>query len=268
MKVTYEEHEPFYLRGWQGTGFRGYPPMFHNHVELIYVVRGSIHMTVEDESFTLHAGQLFVLFSRLIHAYQDAPDAQVILLLFDPSVTAFTNTLLSKRAVWPMIDGTAFEPMLQRAVTLLRQDRIKTATGYLNAVLGEFLEVVSLETRPSVNNNMSAKVLEYCAEHFAEPLTLKSVADALFISQSYVSKLFSGRLHYGFRDYINALRIDQAKTLLQETNQQITDVMATCGFSNQSSFNRVFRESCGCSPREYKRKFETIHESGDEETEE
>lgn len=265
MKVAYEKHEPFYLSGWQGTGFRGYPPMFHNHVELIYVVSGSIDVTVEEASFTLRAGQLFVLFSRLIHTYQDSSDAQVILLLFDPSVTSFTNTLLSKRAVWPVIDGAAFEPMLRRAVTLLRRDRIKTATGYLNAVLGEFLEVVSVEERPNVTSNMSVKVLEYCAEHFAEPLTLKSVAEALFISQSYVSKLFSGKLHYGFRDYINALRIDQAKTLLQETDQQITDVMAACGFANQSSFNRVFRDFCGCSPREYKRKHEASRESANEE---
>lgn len=254
MGVAYEKHEPFYLRGWQGIGFRGYPPMSHTHAELIYVVRGTIDVNVDGQSLTLHAGQLFVLFSRLIHTYQDAPDAQVILLLFDPSVTAFTNTLLSKRPVWPVMDGTAFAPMLQRAAALLRQDKIKTATGYLNAVLGEFLEVVPTEDRPNVVGNMSAKVLEYCAEHFTEPLTLKSVADALFISQSYVSKLFSGKLHYSFRDYINALRVDQAKTLLQETDRQITDVMFACGFTNQSSFNRVFRGSCGCSPREYKKR--------------
>ena len=118
-----------------------------------------------------------------------------------------------------------------------------------------------MEERPSVTSSMSA-------EHFAEPLTLKSVAGALFISQSYVSKLFSTKVHYGFRDYINALRIDQAKTLLRETNQQVTDVMASCGFANQSNFNRVFREACGCSPREYKRQCEAIRESGDVETEE
>lgn len=225
--------------------------MFHNHAELIYVVRGTLHATVDGESFTLHGGQLLVLFSYLAHSYQDAPDTEVILMLFDPSVTAFTNTLLSQKPVCPIIDGTIFAPMLERAVTLLQQNRYKTATAYLNAVLGEFLEIVDLDPLQK-DNSMSTKILEYCTEHFTETISLKLIADSLSISQSSVSKLFSRRLQYSFRDYINDLRIGQAKNLLQETNQSITEVMLSCGFTNQSSFNRVFRSICGCSPREYR----------------
>lgn len=250
--MIYETKSPAYLKGWQGTGFRGYPLMFHHHAELIYVVRGCLHITLEGESFILQEGQLFVLFSYLAHSYEDAPDTQVILMLFDPSVTAFTKTLLDQKPVRPVINGEPFAPMLERAVTLLRHGKHKTATAYLNAVLGEFLECVELDPLPKDHNNMTAKILEYCAEHFAEPLSLQHIANALSVSQSSVSKLFSGRLHCSFRDYINGLRIEQAKTLLQETDQPVTDVMFSCGFTNQSTFNRVFLSICGCSPREYR----------------
>lgn len=249
--MIYEKKSPAYLSSWQGKGFREYPLMFHNHAELIYVVEGTLHVTVDGESFTIQQGQLFVLFSNLPHAYQDAPDAQVILMLFDPSVTAFTNTLLYQKPAYPIIDGAVFAPMLARAVSLLKQNKRKTATAYLNAILGEFLERVSLSPA-SKYNTLLEKVLEYCTEHFAEEISLKRVADALSISQSSVSKVFSERLHYGFRDYINDLRTEQAKTLLRETDQPITDVMFTCGFTNQSTFNRVFLSACGCSPREYR----------------
>jgi len=110
---------------------------------------------------------------------------------------------------------------------------------------------------PRDDKNMTARIMEYCAEHFAEDLSLKRVADALLISQSSVSKLFSQRLHYGFRDHINDLRLEQAKALLQETDQSVTEVMFSCGFTNQSSFNRIFRAACGCSPREYRRRLTT-----------
>lgn len=260
--MTYETKSPAYLKGWQGTGFLGYPLMFHHHAELIYVVRGNLHVTVEGESFTLREGQLFVLFSYLAHSYQDAPDTQVILMLFDPSVTAFTKTFLYQKPVCPVIDGEPFAPMLERAVTLLRQNKHKTATAYLNAVLGEFLESADLDPLPRDNHNMTARILEYCTGHFAEPISLKSIADALSVSQSSVSKVFSQQLHYSFREYINDLRIELAKTLLRETDQPITDVMFSCGFTNQSSFNRVFRSVCGCSPREYRQQL-TIPEKAD-----
>lgn len=251
--LTYEKKAPAYLSGWQGTGFHGYPLMFHTHAELIYVVRGSLTVTVEGESLTLREGQLFVLFSGLAHSYQDAPETQFILMLFDPSVTAFTKTLLHHKPLCPVIDGMPFAPMLQRAVELLHRDRPKTAAAYLNAVLGEFLEAVELVPMPRDDKNMTARIMEYCAEHFAEDLSLKRVADALLISQSSVSKLFSQRLHYGFRDHINDLRLERAKALLQETDQPVTEIMFSCGFTNQSSFNRIFRAACGCSPREYRR---------------
>lgn len=250
--LIYEKRSPAYLKGWHGTGFRGYPLMFHHHAELIYVVRGSISVTVEGETFTLRERELFVLFSSLAHSYQEAPDAQVILMLFDPSVTAFTKTLLYQKPVCPVIDGAPFAPMLERAVVLLHRNRPKTAAAYLNAVLGEFLECVDLDPMPKDNRNMTARIMEYCTEHFTEAISLKQVADALLISQSSVSKFFSDRLQYGFRDYINDLRIEQVKTLLQETDQPITEVMYACGFTNQSTFNRVFRAACGCSPRAYR----------------
>ena len=70
--------------------------------------------------------------------------------------------------------------------------------------------------------------------------------------RSYVSKIFSDKLRYGFREYINSLRINKARALLAESSLPISEIMYACGFSNQSSFNRVFQEFCGCTPREYK----------------
>lgn len=260
MNGVFEKRKPFLLEGWQGMGFHGFPPMFHRHAELLYVESGCISMVVEGRPYTLRAGELFILFPYLTHSYQDAKDAQVSLLLFDPAVTAFTNTLLTQRPANPFVDGRPFAAMLSRAVTMLRQGKVKTATGYLNAVLGEFLDVVTLETRPDIPDNTTAQVLEYCSAHFTEAITLKQVADALYLSSSYVSKIFSDKLHYSFREYINSLRIEKAKSLLQRTNLSITAVMDECGFSNQSSFNRIFRDFCGTTPVQFRKQNSKISE--------
>jgi AraC-like DNA-binding protein len=225
--------------------------MFHPHGELVYVIEGSILIHADGQSHTLQAGELGVLFPYVTHSYTDAPEATVLVFLFDPGSTLFDNTLLSKRPARFYTDGRDFYPLLERAVTMYAQGRVKTAIAYLNAVLGELLEVLPLEDATAAGDATTG-LLSYCADHYSEPITIKHIAQALFLSQSYVSKIFSQKLGCSFREYINTLRIHKAQTLLQETELQILQVMGECGFQNQSSFNRVFRQHTGLSPREYR----------------
>ena len=141
--------------------------------------------------------------------------------------------------------------MLERTVELCEAGKIKTALSYLNAVLGELLELLTLEERNDAGG-ITTQILAYCAEHFSEDISVKTLADALYISQSYVSKVFSQKLGYSFREYINALRVHKAQTLLRGSDQKILQIMTECGFQNQSSFNRVFLEITGLSPRDYR----------------
>ena len=251
MNAVFEKKDYFQLKCLRIRGFRGYVPMFHPHGELVYVMEGSIPIHADGQSHTLQAGELGVLFPYVTHAYADAPEATVLVFLFDPASTLFDNTLLSKRPACFYTDGRDFYPLLDRAVTMYTQGRIKTAMAYLNAVLGELLEVLPLEAANTAGD-ATTQLLSYCADHYSEKITVKSTAQALFLSESYVSKIFSQKLGCSFREYINTLRIHKAQTLLQETQLQILQIMAECGFQNQSSFNRVFRQHTGLSPREYR----------------
>ena len=131
----------------------------------------------------------------------------------------------------------------------------KTACAYLQAFVGELLSEIPLCGVETVSENMTKPILLYCSEHFAdEDIGIKKISDSLYISQSYVSKVFSVKLKYNFREYINELRISKAKELLKKTDMKIVNIMLECGFKNQSSFNRIFGEICGTSPREYRTK--------------
>lgn len=98
------------------------------------------------------------------------------------------------------------------------------------------------------------KILLYCAEHFSEEISVKSISGALYVSRSYVTKIFSSKLKFPFREYINILRISKAKKLLDDTDKRIIDIMYECGFQNQSSFNRVFYKQCNMTPQEFREK--------------
>ena len=235
------------------SGFIGYPPMFHPHGELIFVIKGSIKTVVDGEEHLLQAGEISLLFPYLTHSYEANPEAETIILLFDPSATAFNRLLLTHKPLCHYTDGRAFQAMLERAFFMAENGRIKTATGYLNAILGELFEILPMVENSVSSDNAVVRILEYCGEHFAEEITVKQLSDHLFLSESYISKIFSEKLKYGFREYINSLRIDKAQSLLERSDRKIIDIMNECGFSNQSSFNRVFRKICGLSPKEYRK---------------
>lgn len=254
MKGVFEKKDYFVLYGLHVRRFRGYPPMFHTHGELIYVEKGSVNICVDGKTHVLQEGEMSVVFPYLTHSYDDAPDANALIILFDPLATAFDNTFLSKKPVQFYTDGRGFYQMLSRAIELMHDGKIKTAMGYINAVIGEFLETTQLEDVDNTSEDTVAKILIYCAEHFTENITIESVSEALYLSPSYVSKIFSQKLRYGFREYINALRINKARSLLRNPEKRITDIMLACGFVNQSSFNRVFRSICGVSPKDYRKK--------------
>ena len=253
MKGVFEKKDYFELHGVCVEGFHGYPPMFHNHGELIYVVKGNISICVDGKDHILQEGEMSVVFPYLPHSYEDAPDAVVLIVLFDPLATAFDNTFLTRKPVSYYVDGRPFYTMLARAVELIKNGKTKTAMGYVNAVIGEFLESSTMEDAENSSEDTTTKILIYCAEHFAENITVKSVSDALYLSPGYVSKIFSQKLKIGFREYINALRVNMAKSLLKNPEKRITEIMITCGFENQSSFNRVFRDVCGMSPKDYRK---------------
>jgi len=253
MKPIFEKKELFDLKALKIRHFNGFPPMFHPHCELIYVVKGSIPTVIDGTEHLLREGEISFLFPYLSHSYAAAENAEVIVLLFNPTATVFSHLLLTRKPQICYTDGRPFLPLLQRILLLSEQGKDKTAISYLNALIGEITDLLPLTDSDQQADDITVRILEYCSEHFTEDVTLNRIAESLYVSTSYVSKIFTHKLKYNFRDYLNALRIDKAKSLLEQTELKIADVMYECGFNNQSSFNRVFRSFCGLSPREYKK---------------
>ena len=251
MDIPFETSNHFSLNADLLHGFSEWPPAFHPHAELLYVLEGEIPVTVEGVTHNVAPGEAALLFPYLPHSYGNAPDTTCIFIPFESIATVFDNTLQTQKPVCWWQDAREFQPLLERIVNFYAKANIKPAVGYLNAVLGELLEGLELVPRSKANQDTAVQILSYCAEHYTENITVKSIADALYISESYVSKIFSHKLLCSFRDYINALRIKKAKLLLRDTNKKILEIMLECGFQNQGSFNRVFRKTAGVSPLEY-----------------
>ena len=100
---------------------------------------------------------------------------------------------------------------------------------------------------------MIYQTVSYIAAHYTEELTLPRMAHDLGISQSALSRIFSGTFHMNFNRYLNEARLDYACNLLLHSDSSILDIAIQAGFESQRTFNRVFQERFRMSPREYRK---------------
>lgn len=94
---------------------------------------------------------------------------------------------------------------------------------------------------------------KYIKEHYAQPITLDILASHLGLNKSYLCTIFKQATKDSFCTYTNKVRIEESKKLLKNTNQSITDIALSVGFSSASYFNTMFKKLEGKTPLEYRK---------------
>ena len=95
----------------------------------------------------------------------------------------------------------------------------------------------------------------YILENYYTDISLDDISSYVYISTSHFARAF--KKHYGISpiQYLLSVRIQKAKTMLEETNKKIGDIAIDVGFSAQQRFNDIFRKQIGMSPSEYRQHY-------------
>ena len=103
------------------------------------------------------------------------------------------------------------------------------------------------------------KALLYIADNYQSDISLLSMSDSACVSSSHLSYLFKFHLGQTFKQILSCLRVEKAKNILINNNHiRITDVSYDSGFGDLSHFEKMFKRHTGLSPREYRRKLNSV----------
>jgi len=97
------------------------------------------------------------------------------------------------------------------------------------------------------------KATSYIKANYMHKITLQDMANHVFLSPTYFSKLFKEETGQTPGNFLTAVRIDESKRLLRSQALNIVDIPARVGFDNQSYFARVFKKFEGQTPGKYRR---------------
>jgi two-component system response regulator YesN len=130
----------------------------------------------------------------------------------------------------------------------------KVLTNEADEVAADF---VSRTTNGRKNDNLQ-QAIKYIHNNFSTDISLDRVAGTAGISKYHFSRLFKEMTGLTYQSYLNRVRIEQAKKLLNDEELSITDTGYAVGYSDLTHFERIFKKLTGTTPSQYRRRTSSL----------
>ncbi|WP_175486742.1 response regulator transcription factor [Sediminibacillus halophilus] len=108
-------------------------------------------------------------------------------------------------------------------------------------------------TRTENNDWLMERAEAYINKYYTSEIKAHEVADVINISPNYFSSLFKQRTGRNFNEYVNELRVEQAKTLLADTPFKVREIAEQVGYHEYKYFVEVFKKFAGMTPTEFRK---------------
>lgn len=106
-------------------------------------------------------------------------------------------------------------------------------------------------TKTDSQNEIAKKAVEFIHRNYRKDFSLTDVADFTGVSSSYLSRLFKEECRMGFVEYVNHVRVENAKQYIESGDHKLKEIVTQVGFNNYNYFFKVFKEVVGMTPHEY-----------------
>lgn len=164
------------------------------------------------------------------------------------------------------LDGESIAPML-KVMAGIEKNELKAREIVLDVpsveenMIKAYVDVMTVcASYLTLSNSVSTKkasvgqlTMKFIRENFTDKITVKDICAAVGYSKSTVLSAFKREFSTTVNSYLNTLRLERAKKMLDNENMSINEIALCCGFSDQSYFSKVFSQVCGLTPTEYRR---------------
>ena len=96
------------------------------------------------------------------------------------------------------------------------------------------------------------RVITSARERLGEPISLHDMSRVAYLSAFHFNRVFHQITGLPPTKFVSAMRLDEAKRLLLNTNLSVTDICFEVGYTSLSTFTRRFTQSVGVGPREFR----------------
>lgn len=247
---------------------------FHSTYEIYYLLSGKRELFIKDRTVVIQEGDVAIIPPNILHRTTNAeqPQHERVIVNLHPDILASACPDYAE----------VLKPLMGQDYLVIRcslQERLFT-DGIIRSVLQELEErktgfelfaqslviqllifccrhveevaAAPLEF-PSPMHARISEVVRYINQHYAENLSLHLLADRFYVSPYYLSRFFKEATGFTFVEYLNSVRIKEAKKLLEQTELKVTLIAERVGFGSITHFGRVFKSVTGHTPLFYRK---------------
>ncbi|NLM12604.1 MAG: AraC family transcriptional regulator [Epulopiscium sp.] len=245
---------------------------FHPYYEIYYLVSGKRKVFINHTLYTVDKGSIVIFKKGCLHRttfIADETHERVVLNFTDQFLKELYQEFGKESIIkcfeklhilLPPSRRVFFEELLQKIEYEYHLNDDFSKFLIKNHVYELIIFLVRCQTfqdnpleEADIAHDKIQKMAKYICENYDRPITLEEMAKMANMSITYFSKKFKKITGFGFKEYLNNIRVKEAAHLLLETRDSITNIALKCGFTDSNYFGDVFKKVKGMSPSKYRK---------------
>lgn len=255
-----------------------YPIHFHDDMEVIYVLEGTIILRNGYYTYNLKQGDIFILNDREMHSFENTgEDNMVMMLQMDPTYfSRYYDNLKNNFFVTDMEDDSDESlDVLKGILARIMMEILQKGYGYEHKVIESTHNLIAClmsdfqyfvmedgkfknESKNKGNKILAGRlnrITDYMYDNYNRKLTLNEIAEREHLSIYYLSHIIKEATGLSFQDLLSYIRVEESEKLLLGTNKKIGTIAEETGFSAVRYYIKHFEQWFGMHPLEYRKTY-------------
>ena len=250
-------------------------PHIHEHFEIGYVMHGSTVHTVNNKTYILREGDLFLIDKGIPHGYNYSKEFHLVNLCFYPDVVGERFFNVGSVNDIAASDLLHFNPdfsqdystiiihdtdghiryllgELARELQYKRTGYHTIVRGYLMQLLIYFFRNADQRERTGFSPEIT-EIIRNVSQYYMERNSIVEFTSQTFYSANHLGKKFKEETGTNFKKHLQDYRLQKAATLLTTTDYSIDLIASSVGYQNAPFFYRIFKAYYGITPLHYRK---------------
>lgn len=236
---------------------------YHDHFQILYALEGEGEITLDGKAYNFSKDKVVLITPNCVHSIKATTKMTVLVLAFSVPLMNITlqNELLSliqksaRHFELDLYTASEIRPLIRK---MLYEQKNGDLFGklsmpvYLIEIIIHLLRQQNFSFVQDANDIRSIQMKEYIERHYFNNITAESLSAVFGISTRYMNDIFKRKFNDTPLQYLQKVRINHAKELLLQSDQDIVSICFEVGYETLSTFYRTFRNLVGISPNKFR----------------
>lgn len=262
------------------ANIREYPIHWHNSIEILYVLKGSININIDTDSFEIKEKELEIVNVEEAHRIYSTEDNKVLIFHIDPYFFEkyykdINNIFFYANSTDENAQESEEYYELKNFLARILCENVQKSEDYdeeIESLLVHLLyhlinnfhyltyEQEELKEKTEQLDRYH-RISKYIFNNYNNNITLQDIAKKEFLSPQYLSHEIKYATGKSFTDLINITRVEESVKLLLSSDLSISDISDEVGFSHVRYLNKNFKIYYDCTPLQYRKKYKLTEEA-------